>query len=73
MLLLFYKTKNSFYSLTWHLSEDMSMWSRPGGGGARKGSAIRGRGLTAPAPAPLEPAEDAALNGPASLMPPKLN
>lgn len=52
----------------------MSMCSRPGGGGARKGSVMRGKGLTAPAPpALLEPADDAVLSGAGSLIPLMLN
>ena len=50
------------------------MCNNPGGGGARKGSLKRGRGLTAPGPpAPLDPAEDAVLSGAGSLIPLILN
>lgn len=52
----------------------MSMCSNPGGGGARNGSGMKGSGLTAPAPpAPLDPAEEAVLNGADSLIPLILN
>lgn len=50
------------------------MCNNPGGGGAKKGSLMRGKGLTAPGPpAPLDPAEDAVLSGAGSLIPLILN
>lgn len=53
---------------TWHLSLDMSICSRCGGGDVKKGSGTSGSGLVAPAPAPLDPADDAVLSGALSVI-----